>query len=1276
MARNWVELSEGLITALDNTDGGVQQTTTDLYLLGNEANTQLEAFLVYFNASGSNASNNFCLKNNVNGAIIPASFQKNVSIGKLKAFFEKTGHPLCFDFTSSYIVPLFFDVDCRACKNGTCQSPIAFELVRCLYDEICHIIESVIPMTEISGKGVVFKKEMHCNLHIYFSISVSIILFEKLRQQLLVKVSSRFTERYLFDDIVCLDLPFSAKLPGDIYLPFIFNSETYEKLIVTPQQTFFDLSLSVVSSITFERDTLLGRFCMQRNYPLSEWNHTDEQFHYLVTPIRLTVKENTRIPLFIMNVRLSNAPFTNCAYPLLQSFMNDLNDDVRVRICVLDSAILAKLPTTAHHSAVQKIMLTLATKFAKITYAKKDILPQSHFSYLLRSLVWNSCSYTFYLIISIIAYVIRNLPVQFQGLNNTKHKSAVIDVLRAIANSQHSPEQLLYNLDIVAKFDIYNRIEVAFRHPERWFKDITQKIHLQKYASHVAYITSTMTIYESLADVRKALTVLCELTFPIFRYEQDSSLFYYYSEGLYHEIKEPHLLLKNSVRLKCLNLSMTQLLETLYSGGLLSEELYKKISANSEVFSTCWITYLSSCPLLKPSFNMYEYFIATSHGVFNTLTGLYMCCTQQLFMRTQKKFGVMSLNPSSDMSILNRKILASRDFYDDVVDVVVKQQTTLYYLAVVIPGFLLLSGTLFVKDEEDEILKKLVSIIMQDECPNNEIKLYYTFPLWQYHQLDVEFIMKVAILLHKNFTCFGSFCVADVVTMANTNIEFPIAASSFNYAEIHGVDEFVKRLVSMYGATFKPKLFALSIFLILIDHCNGNDYLKTALGISPINCNVTIAPSFTLSQAARNTHFVLAPFQRDDFTVTAALNFERAINILLPQHIGIFSDALINVLTAFSSSFHYDCVCLNDFLSILSMLFYPNNDRKFLTLLIGNPNCGKTTIQNYLHAIHTTSTFSMESVVQTSTGSGPAPNVIQIHSCYLFNIVELKIMSSEFIKTITSGDVVHHRQLYHSDFKELKSLAFPIAACNTIPRIFGADEAVRVRLAPFVFNVRFVDGLGDMEDNTLLFDVKNSLLKTNSFHIENISVELANILYAQFCANRDVCGVVHPKISKANKNSQLAIMNILRKNNFIYDLLLKANIVFKDGLSISFDTLERVMRVEIENYNLNCVGKRKLVWFGVLESMKNLFINYLSFTEDSFNGFGLEVAGDVLTEVTLQRVTDDRILKTISIKRYLLCQKGIAKNNLDTEFMRLKERYADDFDSEVDGFRNLCLPQP
>lgn len=1249
--RSWAEISTLMEATLQEQENGIkkakQETCSVLAyetLKNKEISLQTKVFaeLVY------NTSNtfNYQVRDNALKKTFRGSYQTPVTIRNFKDYFEDGGHGLAYNFTSSYITPLILDLDCLHCKQNKCTEPISIVVVNTIvFTNITETIATLckIPLHVVKANTLIFKKEQECNLHVYTGFSCSIILYDILRCMIEANFSVDVQERYSVDNITVLDLPYSSKNGTDIYKPTEDNDGKLD-IVISPTSTFYEVPLQTTVHFQHVNAIILGKFTTVNQS--TDWYDENINLIYLTTPAEVTgVYQTTIISSYIKNIKISHVKFITTRKILDLYFSGEAKQETGL----LDASIVDNLGDSEHEKAVHHTLLSLSDKITKLVFREKIVSQHRKLSYLLKFLTIDQCGYAFYLVMATISYVI-NTTSKFSNVDVNCYKLTTLDVLHRLAEEH---PMLVRTINMIKNFNVYVRLEPIFKDPILWFSEIAKQVGYMGFDNYRSFLLSQVKVYDTLQRLKEELLTLCSMELPLIRNDVDSSAYYYYSKGRYLEIREQAIITINqNLKVKTIFNNMVEFCKQLEEEHQISPELHKE--ADEKFLKEVWFKYLNSVPIKKPLTNMYDYFISCELGVFNTITGLYMNHTPLLYMSAQKLYCTTPTSTVSSnclMDSVNKYIANDYMKNEEILTEIITRQRELFYLSVMVPGFLTLQDTMCSTQDGYEIIRKISNTILYDESLENERKIYYLFPVLLHYKLSIPKL----VYLYKYITLMSRFEIPALKAACLRQEEPYVEPEQFDYSILSDVERLYCELEKQPQFNFKG--FALTIMLCVLDQCN-DEILQDLFSTPIVDEAIVIPPAYE--------EFTLNPFNRQDYTCGSNTNFKRALSMVIKKH--TFNEAAVNLFASLSNTFNFNSYVLDDFLHFSAMIYYPGSERKRILLMIGSQSCGKTTIQDAFYRMQPLATFSIDSIVQGN--SGPAPELIKVYTSYLFNIVELKTISPDIMKTLTGGDLQFKRPLYQNEYKEMKPLAFTIAASNSIPAIPGADEAIKVRIAPFIMNSMY-DNLKNHEDNPLILNIKNVLIKSPTFNIHDFAVELSNFLYAQFCLKRDEFGLITPTINEQNEPSNQLLSECLTRNNYIYNLLERSNIKFDETLSITDEELRAAMEDSIQEYNLT-TQKKKLTFGFIKKNMDTLFVRYINVNHDGYNGMGIKKEkkdSDEIFELVFENGTTCRIAK---IKSYMLTH-NFTKYDIDEKIAKLKIEYSDFYNVARNLFRDHKL---
>lgn len=1259
MKRNWSEISEQLAAVIPTpkpVEEPLEKRTCYNFNATDVVTRTTNQFVHenFYKKSNVATTKPFFLRNHLTNKDIRVSREHNLTVEHLENTFGKCGHCLAYKMAGSYVSILMMDFDCYNCKNKTCTSVMEKEIIEILHNEILNFVKDTLKNPNV--QCVIFKNSNSCNLHFYFNVSVSIIVLELIRKRLIDQVSECITKKYLIDDIYILDLPFSTKTSESLYKPVFWTKGfNYKKLSCLPTESqFYDVPLKLNVDEVFESYITLGKFY---NVHSSNWNDDVEHIKYLLTPLEFQpVIVKVENPL-IVTMKIGKLNNFQSDYELINKYF--VNEDSEAR-----NAIVIDASDNQLNEIECKVLNQL--KKLGVMLGKKVILRaslESECDNLLNFLLMCNGDYSFYIIMCFIMYI-HYFMNNFMTLEECKQAVVKILKLIIISNGQVQDDVIIQTLNLIEKYDCMENVKSAFEKFDDWFKFFINIIKLNQFdeklsvfEKKIRIITTQLKIYDSMESIYSDLVNLCSMLLPVVKVEHGLSKIYYYDDvGIYVTLIMEKFFSSSNVKVQSIQRILKNTIEILRNNNQISNEIAEKINIKD-----IWLRYFEGLILTDPMFNFYDYFISTEYGVFNTITGLYMAHTPLLYMNTQKRYCVTP-HVIEELSIfeLNKHIMKEKQsmLYSNVLKIIMKNQNIIFYGSVMIPGLLTMKDTLFNRSQENDMLLLTYTRIVEDDDHIAEKLLYFVEPLVVKYELNIGKILDCAEVIEKNVIAYGAFTRSDVSTYYKSNnltfekYDFKQKADETLYDQLS--DEQVHR--------FNSKFFALSVIMLVFEK---SSYTSTLLAEF-----TTVEPSIlTISK-----YHMFYDISKYSLSIKSHDCIKRVIEYLTAVDV---PGPMLNLIQTLSTMLNRDHININDFMNIFAMLYHHTSKRKKLALLIGNPNSGKSTYQHILFDMHRKSSFSMTSIVQAES-QGPSPEVVNALSNYLFSIIELKQINSSTMKSMISGDMIHKRMLHQNEMLLLRPLCFAIAACNSLPKINQADEAIRDRLAPFLFKVKFVDE-NDFEnyidDNALLAEVTNIMVSTTKFQIPGIAREFANLIYEYFQQNRDSYGLMQPKISIENKNSQDLIHSILMKNNAIYYILDNSGIVFNNTLSITYETLEDAVSEQIDMYKTRT--NRPYNWSIFKNELSLLFKHKELPDKSGFVGMGLKSALKDDEDLSFIRklfvYKSGEMIPIKEIRSFLFNEKHLKFEKLKNILLKIKQVYADYYDSVSNCIKDHIL---
>lgn len=1198
------------------------------------------------------------LRNHLTGSDIRVSKENDFTIGMLGSTFADLGHCLAYKLADTYVVPLMLDLDCYNCKRGNCSSNLRPEIAPFVHDEIVNYVRKTLNNDNVNC--AIFKSSSRCNLHIYFNVSVSIVVMELIRKRLRNHLDVKITDKFHVDDVTMLDLPYSTKDGLSVYrLFYATKGFDYAKMSCLPSESqFYDVSLKLSVDDMHDSHVTLGRF---KTIHVSTWNDDVEHNKHVLTPLVFKPTLVRLEPPLVTSMKFVGVKDFISDFSLMTQYFSRENEDEN------QPSAVNTYDFSEDELKILKQLKAFNEVLAKKVFVDARVYENS-VSNVLRFITFSHSNYAFYVVSSIIMYIYSfNTVPEIEDC-----KELVVKILKnAIRNSGHSKnDSVMHTLNCIEKFKCMKSLSVVFENHDAWLRHLIQLAKLDMFGNDISlnekkvqFITTQFKLYETLEMLYDDLVELCSMLLPIIKVEHGLNKIHYYVDvGVYVPMSMQQFFSVSTVQIQSVERILRKLLLGLKESNQVSDAIYDKVKLKD-----VWLKYFESLTLENPPFNFYDYFISTDLGVFNTLTGLYMAHTPLLYMSTQKSYCIVPHVPTTNLSMheLNRYLLQESQtmLYSNILDILLNHQNFIFYGSIMIPGLLSLPETLFDKKQERDIQLLLYKKIMCDDDMNSEKMLYLVEPLFIAFQMNMEQVLNFSELIKDNIVANGEFTRDDLRQFHESKVQKHHTYEFVQNTNIPLHDQLAEEMPHV----FKPKFFALAVIMTVFERVR-NDGM----------CQHYVGNKYTPLELS-NLHMFYNAKGKCSASMRSNECLVRVVEYLCNNEV---PESLIALIKTLSASLRRNNVFIKDFLNAFAMIYNHTSKRKKMILLLGSPNSGKSTFQNMLMDMHGRSAFSISSVVQAE-GQAPSPEVINALSKHVFSVIELKAMTAATLKSMVSGDITHKRYLHQNDMLQLRPLSIAIAAANNLPNIYQADEAVRDRLAPFKFTKFFVDESQIetvIDDNVLLGEVSMCMVSTTHFQIADLAKEFSNLLYEFYQTHRDAYGLMAPHTSSNNTMSQKLLSQILTKNNIVYYILNASGIKFDPNLSITYEALEEAVKEQIELYKTKVTTKRSYDWRAFKNEVSFLFQHKEFSDKTGINGFGLPLAGgrqqrdddSIVLETCIKRAPGESISIQV-LKSYLFYQKNLPYNKLSIVISNAKTKYANYYDTNGDCIKDHIL---
>ena len=553
--------------------------------------------------------------------------------------FDKIGHAFGVDGSSSYVVPFMLDIDCVECAAKTVHPPVEPSALKILRDDIVKVVERILqePVTTC-----VMVRRHHCGCHIYFNVSVSIFVYDYLVGELKKHIT---IYPLLLDRISTFPLPFSTKHDGQHYSEL---QGTGQDIHVFPSLPYYDFpNLSIVKCI--DNVVMIGEYTKESGDTIPEWADLSIETSYLVRP-----KDSIPKPTFAKpqhKHKLHLAKFSSKSHnDCLDAYMNAAFESTDTENVTFDPL---------HDRAVVHDLTQLATKISLIAYNNHSKGQEVVLSFLFSMLRAKNHGYAFYILISIMVYLIDSKGHDF---------TTVRDLLLDLMKNRNVVGQSI--LEHTHNSVIFDKVKCSFAKPVEWLDWMCRSVR----AEHHTEIT---------LDIPSAAVRLLSI-FPCFKQSSTSSMLFVYDGGVYHTQRDQNIF-KMASYLKAESSILTQM-------AILPKE-------QRAVKERLRIEILTLIGEKEVDLNDYPFFLNTQRGVFNTLCSMYMEKTPLLYFNTSLG---MFIDPET---------LIEAGF----INTFIERQCIYFYSIILIPGLLALPESVVTLDVCENILSATKDIIRRDK---------------------------------------------------------------------------------------------------------------------------------------------------------------------------------------------------------------------------------------------------------------------------------------------------------------------------------------------------------------------------------------------------------------------------------------------------------------------------------------------------------------------------------------------------------------------------------
>ncbi|AAN04398.1 Orf104 [Heliothis zea nudivirus] len=133
----------------------------------------------------------------------------------LRDYFEESGHTLAIPMSHNYQFKICFDLDLKPSDDDGIEE-IPITQLTMMYRDFTRVLDASFPGLGICERNG-FVMTRNRNVHIYYNVDVSIILYDTMIDVLNCQLPPMYTDVYKIDKIDKVPLPYSAKSDGNVY---------------------------------------------------------------------------------------------------------------------------------------------------------------------------------------------------------------------------------------------------------------------------------------------------------------------------------------------------------------------------------------------------------------------------------------------------------------------------------------------------------------------------------------------------------------------------------------------------------------------------------------------------------------------------------------------------------------------------------------------------------------------------------------------------------------------------------------------------------------------------------------------------------------------------------------------------------------------------------------------------------------------------------------------------------------------------------------------------
>lgn len=1093
--------------------------------------------------------------------------------------FEDFGHCLSINVNNIFKVPLFFDIDCIECKNGFRKEHVTrqetFIYIKCL----CGKLETLLNLNpEKKLEFTLFKSSGSCGIHLYFHFdhSVSVPLYYYLISNLNVYLE-KFNYPLVIDSVSAIPLPFSSKQDGNVYKVDIGDVDFF----CGNKSTFLDVDYKICSKFK-NSDFVVASFSNSYNNGDFWLQNLERQKYlgYLVIPSNFNLQVRTEINDVFKKLQFSEGLTSD--FEAFENFLKKEKESVKNE--------LESLPSFDAKNEIQKqfinFLVDLGKKVASVVGLNDIESRNFYYLFYLMSEPDNTFGYSFHVIGNILSCYSKLQP--FSVDESTYFE--LIEVLHAISKNIFAGSLILdRTFTVLKKYYTIPILLETYTNTSFVFQFICKQLKIKK-SKETDELRSIITIEDYNVFEEEIMSFL-ETKFFICKI---SDKLHIYDDGVYTECLGKDDVL--SGHLNDLKISILKAVE------------FREKEKRTHLFPRINNRFRNSAKSITQYPNAYSYFVNTEHGVFNSLTGLYMPSVPFLFFTRKRKFGILSSEFVEGMTLnsLNNSILSESSSWERIADLISdgSVEKTLK-IGLFVSGLLKLPEMSLKHDFKRFIYNKALYFLKFDDKTRREM-FNCIYKVFRFRIRNLELIYNAVRETPSVFQVDGNFQVFMRTFIDNfdeKHLKFKFGVASEDELNFDGD-------LSLQFCKDDSTFLLLSLVVCILLQNSGEE------------CDGDVADFFGLSD--------------DYFAVDVDLEkhgiFNRNCLILpLARMLGLdpSSNILITIISVFIM-FEYNTQEVVEFLTTISSLFQPKNENKKFVVLFGNKHGGKTFICSLLEQMCQGSLFKRPSAIPITKTTGADPNTIPIYQNYLTVISEVKTLNASIMKCLTGNEMSSLRNVFGKDHTSMYPVGTVIGMTNSIFEI-EVDEAIEDRLSVFKVSNSFFEPKNGSIDNSLFSWFQKSLNRRQE-SVEKMSINLSNLIYYMFCKFRNKNAMIFTCIN--NKISKRVLELILKKNSIYYSFLFESGLIRDKTGRITVDVLNKLYDEYIEKFKIE---KRVKFW-----AFLNTFCSFFDLTKED----------DLIVGLRLETIETNAVFKTLKSKIKLIESPG-----LKLEFNKLKNYF-------------------